>query len=87
MSDAGVTRLTIGQLIGLCPGTLPTVHVDELSTPALLVDADAFQHNLAAMPEAHPGPRMRPHVKAHAAGLVRGDDVVEPLAIDPRGWD
>lgn len=37
----------------------------ELTTPALLVDADAFAHNLATMTAAHPGARLRPHVKAH----------------------
>jgi len=34
-------------------------------TPALLVDADAFEHNLSTMATALPGPRLRPHVKAH----------------------
>jgi len=37
----------------------------DLQTPALLVDADAFEHNLATMAKALPGPRLRPHVKAH----------------------
>jgi len=37
----------------------------ELQTPALLVDAAAFEHNLAAMAMALPGARLRPHVKAH----------------------
>jgi D-serine deaminase-like pyridoxal phosphate-dependent protein len=37
----------------------------ELPTPALVVDAEAFDHNLAAMAGALPGPRLRPHVKAH----------------------
>jgi D-serine deaminase-like pyridoxal phosphate-dependent protein len=41
------------------------VHVSELQTPALLVDADAFEHNLSTMSSALPGPRLRPHVKAH----------------------
>jgi D-serine deaminase-like pyridoxal phosphate-dependent protein len=36
-----------------------------ITTPALLVDAGAFEHNLRAMSEALPGPRLRPHVKAH----------------------
>lgn len=39
--------------------------IGELQTPALLVDADAFEHNLITMAEALPGARMRPHVKAH----------------------
>jgi D-serine deaminase-like pyridoxal phosphate-dependent protein len=37
----------------------------ELATPALLVDAEAFDHNLRAMSDALPGLRLRPHVKAH----------------------
>jgi D-threonine aldolase len=41
------------------------VHANDLPTPALVVDAAAFDHNLAAMAAALPGPRMRPHVKAH----------------------
>jgi D-threonine aldolase len=41
------------------------VKVDELQTPALLVDAAALEHNLATMAAALPGARLRPHVKAH----------------------
>jgi len=41
------------------------VKTDELVTPALLVDADAFDHNIATMAAALPGGRLRPHVKAH----------------------
>ena len=37
----------------------------ELRTPALAVDAEALDHNLRVMAEALPGPRLRPHVKAH----------------------
>jgi len=37
----------------------------ELPTPALLVDVDALDFNLRTMAEALPGPRLRPHVKAH----------------------
>jgi len=37
----------------------------ELSTPALVVDADVLEANLGAMAAALPGGRMRPHVKAH----------------------
>lgn len=39
--------------------------VPALQTPALLVDAAALEANLAAMAAALPGPRLRPHVKAH----------------------
>ena len=41
------------------------MRVDELVTPALLIDADAFEHNLATMAAALPGSRLRPHMKAH----------------------
>ena len=41
------------------------MRLDDLTTPALLVDSDALDANLSAMAEALPGPRMRPHVKAH----------------------
>ncbi|MDQ2726605.1 MAG: alanine racemase [Actinomycetota bacterium] len=37
----------------------------ELPTPALAVDRDALEHNLATMASALPGDRLRPHVKAH----------------------
>jgi D-threonine aldolase len=37
----------------------------ELQTPAPLVDAALLAANLALMAEAWPGPRLRPHVKAH----------------------
>ena len=37
----------------------------DLQTPALLVEAEAFEHNLRTMAQALPGPRLRPHVKAH----------------------
>ena len=40
-----------------------TVH--DLTTPALIVDAEALQRNLAEMARAVPGARLRPHVKAH----------------------
>ncbi|MDT7697975.1 MAG: hypothetical protein QOJ30_300 [Pseudonocardiales bacterium] len=39
--------------------------IADLTTPALLVDVDALDANLADMAAALPGPRMRPHVKAH----------------------
>lgn len=39
--------------------------ITDLQTPALVVDADALDHNLTTMAAALPGPRLRPHVKAH----------------------
>src|SRR4051812_17794671 len=54
------------------------VHTADLTTPALLIDRTAFDHNAATMGAAWPGTRLRPHVKAwkcttlarhlHAAG-------------------
>ena len=41
------------------------MRIEDLTTPVLLVDAGALQHNLATMAAALPGPRLRPHVKAH----------------------
>lgn len=41
------------------------MHVNELATPALVIDADAFDRNLTTMASHHPGRRLRPHVKAH----------------------
>lgn len=41
------------------------MRVSDLTTPALLVDVDALDANLADMAAALPGPRLRPHVKAH----------------------
>jgi D-serine deaminase-like pyridoxal phosphate-dependent protein len=37
----------------------------DLQTPALLVESAILEANLAAMAAALPGPRLRPHVKAH----------------------
>jgi D-serine deaminase-like pyridoxal phosphate-dependent protein len=41
------------------------VRLDELTTPALLVDASLLEANLAAMARVRPGAALRPHVKAH----------------------
>lgn len=40
------------------------VHVSELQTPCLVVDADTFAHNVALMSSEWPGRSLRPHVKA-----------------------
>jgi D-serine deaminase-like pyridoxal phosphate-dependent protein len=39
--------------------------IEQLQTPALLIDSALLDQNLAIMTTAHPGPRLRPHVKAH----------------------
>jgi D-serine deaminase-like pyridoxal phosphate-dependent protein len=41
------------------------VRISELTTPALLVEREVLDANLATMSDALPGPRLRPHVKAH----------------------
>jgi D-serine deaminase-like pyridoxal phosphate-dependent protein len=41
------------------------MRVAELVTPALVMDAGAFEHNLRTMAAALPGARLRPHIKAH----------------------
>src|SRR5215475_1340553 len=41
------------------------MRVAEIETPALLVNADALEENIATMARALPGDRLRPHVKAH----------------------
>src|SRR5580693_883977 len=48
------------------------MRVTDLATPALLVDADVLDRNIATMAEALPGLRLRPHVKAHkCTGLAQ----------------
>jgi D-serine deaminase-like pyridoxal phosphate-dependent protein len=39
--------------------------IDQLPTPALIVDADTLARNVATMAESRPGSQLRPHVKAH----------------------
>src|SRR5215207_4555089 len=46
------------------------MHIRELPTPALIIDAEAFARNLATMAEALPGPALRPHVKAHKCTML-----------------
>jgi D-threonine aldolase len=41
------------------------VNINELPTPAVVLDMDAMQQNIATMAAMHPGRRLRPHVKAH----------------------
>ena len=44
--------------------------LDALNTPALVVDSEVFEANLAAMAAALPGTRCRPHVKAHKTTAI-----------------
>jgi len=41
------------------------VYIDDLPTPALIIEANALEHNVAAMAALYPGTTLRPHVKAH----------------------
>ena len=41
------------------------MYIDDLPTPALIIEAGALEHNLDAMAGLFPGQRLRPHVKAH----------------------
>jgi D-threonine aldolase len=51
------------------------VHVSDLSTPALVIDAAQFDHNLATMAAFLPGARLRPHVKAHKSTAIAAAQV------------
>ncbi len=44
--------------------------VTDLPTPALLVDADALDHNIDVMAAARPGAALRPHVKAFKSSAL-----------------
>ncbi len=49
----------------LPPPAQPGIPLADVDTPALLLDLDAFERNLAAMTEAARGLRLRPHAKCH----------------------
>ena len=44
--------------------------IDDLPTPALVVDGRRLEANLAMMAKALPGERLRPHVKAHKSTAI-----------------
>ncbi len=44
----------------------------QVPTPALVVDRDRFDRNVATMAAAHPGPALRPHVKAFKSTALAG---------------
>jgi D-serine deaminase-like pyridoxal phosphate-dependent protein len=60
-SGAAVTADRSGE----CSVRCGSVKTSELTTPALIVQQDLLEANLAAMAAALPGDRLRPHVKAH----------------------
>ncbi len=41
------------------------MRLDDLPTPAVVIDADVLETNLRVMSARHPGDTLRPHVKAH----------------------
>lgn len=44
--------------------------IDDLPTPALIIEAGALESNLAAMAQSWPGSSLRPHVKAHKCSAL-----------------
>jgi D-serine deaminase-like pyridoxal phosphate-dependent protein len=48
------------------------MHVHDLPTPALVVDVEALDHNIATMGAAWPGTKLRPHVKAWKCTSLAG---------------
>lgn len=46
------------------------MQIEDLPTPALVVDAHRLESNLATMAGALPGARLRPHVKAHKSTAI-----------------
>jgi D-serine deaminase-like pyridoxal phosphate-dependent protein len=49
------------------------MELGEVRTPALVVERGAFDHNVRTMAKAHPGPRLRPHVKAFKSTALAGE--------------
>lgn len=62
--------------------TIPT-HTNELPTPALAVDLDAFEANLTAAEELvrSTGTRIRPHVKTHRTPQLALRQLEQPAAL------
>jgi len=52
------------------------VHVNDLPTPAVVIDIDIMRRNLEAMARVHPGHRLRPHVKAHKSSGIAAEQVL-----------
>ncbi|MGE0093444.1 MAG: DSD1 family PLP-dependent enzyme [Alphaproteobacteria bacterium] len=52
------------------PPARPGMTVDEVDTPALLVDLDAFEANLQRMAREMTGVRIRPHAKTHKCAVI-----------------
>ena len=58
-------RRAPGQRIAFRRRYCPAMNLHDLPTPALIIDADALERNIATMAAAHRGRSLRPHVKAH----------------------
>ena len=77
-SDEGILwrKATSGLSVGTGPsvvldyGLCAMTDISDLPTPALLVDIDAFELNLATMSTARPGLSLRPHIKAFKSTSV-----------------
>ena len=56
----------------MLPPAHPGMALDEVDTPALLVDLDAFERNLVSMAAAvkKAGVRLRPHAKTHKSPVI-----------------
>jgi 3-hydroxy-D-aspartate aldolase len=56
----------------LPPPAAPGISVDEVDTPALLLDLDAFEHNLTHLSQSLRGldVRVRPHAKSHKCPAI-----------------
>ena len=54
------------------PPATPGMIMSEIDTPALIIDLDAFERNLACMAEAvgKTGVRLRPHAKTHKSPVI-----------------
>jgi D-serine deaminase-like pyridoxal phosphate-dependent protein len=48
------------------------MEVRDLPTPALVIERDTLDANIATMAATHPGRRLRPHVKAHKCTALAG---------------
>jgi D-threonine aldolase len=58
------------------------VNIAELTTPALIVQQDLLEANLATMADALPGDHLRPHVKAHKCTAL----AARQAALGPAGF-
>lgn len=68
--------------LALPPPAEPGMAVADIDTPALVLDLDGFEHNLAAMQtslQRWPG-RLRPHAKAHKSAEIARRQVARGAA-------